>query len=569
MELEGEELLQFINSTLPDTLTIDYHSNTRLSEEESCHVLGQLKRISEFPRCLNRSCIIRTCEDYYQNIILFPCCGYHHGACSQCLKTYFTSTGLTCPMCRSNIIENIPVLQPQQKSNIHYGLSPNENSDLFQGKKHAEIGHYIGHDILINNSNATISFKKSTFCMKVIIPKKSRTRNYSENRRECVFYKNINLETQKKIMEFVLWYQEKYTNNEFHSENILWHLICDITEDFKEITSILKKEFQNENYMKLYDNFIDCLYNLSKKYLKTSSSNINNIDKIELLKNKEKATYLKLSVVRNSNYQDDIEFIKQNTLSFYHTSLTNVKKEMYQFVGKLNCLIEGNNLNSQKSIWEKISGICSSMARVHQFLISYLNSNNLDNSFTENNNLEQQHIRYLPEVYQLLFKSLNLYYQSYVKIRSDVYSDLDIKTKIEQIQTKIYYNYHYYLIDSSNTIRKITIPIINFANGFIPSTENRLNLIDICVLQFKNWLISQLSSDGRMSYDIWNFIALEMHYFNSTQKYFHILSYETISDIVKSYLQKLKQKVETLINNITNRSNNMNTIVLPNFDLLY
>ena len=63
---------------------------------------------------------------------------------------------------------------------------------------------------------------------------------------------------------------------------------------------------------------------------------------------------------------------------------------MYQFVGKLNCLIEGNNLNSQKSICEKISRICSSMACVHQFLISYLNSNNLDNSFTENNNAEQQ-----------------------------------------------------------------------------------------------------------------------------------------------------------------------------------
>jgi hypothetical protein len=281
MSLEGDELQQFINST--NNQSIDYHSDTKLSEEEAIKYIKILKKISEFPRRYNQCCIIGTCDTYYQSLIMFPCCGYNHGACETCLKDYFTSIGVTCPMCRSNMMENIPVLQPQKRLNLDFGLSPNEETHFFQNKKHAEIGHYTGHEVLINNSNATVSFKKATFCMKVNIPKKNKS-NPSENRKELVFYKNINLKTQKKFMEFVIWYQERYTNNKFDNEDILWNLICKMTYKFKEISTLLKKEFQTKNYIKLYDNFIDSLYNLSKEYLKTNNNNnnVNNVNEINL-----------------------------------------------------------------------------------------------------------------------------------------------------------------------------------------------------------------------------------------------------------------------------------------------
>ena len=128
--LEGDELQQFINST--NNQSIDYNSETRLTEELAIKYIKILKKISEFPRRYNQSCIIGTCNVYYQSLILFTCCGYNHGACETCLKDYFTSVGLTCPMCRSNMIENIPVLQPQQKINLDFGLSPNEETDFFQ-----------------------------------------------------------------------------------------------------------------------------------------------------------------------------------------------------------------------------------------------------------------------------------------------------------------------------------------------------------------------------------------------------------------------------------------------------
>ena len=117
--------------------------------------------------------------------------------------------------------------------------------------------------------------------MKVNIPKKNKS-NPSENRKELVFYKNINLKTQKKFMEFVIWYQERYTNNKFDNEDILWNLICKMTYKFKEISTLLKKEFQTKNYIKLYDNFIDSLYNLSKEYLKTNNNNVNDVNEINL-----------------------------------------------------------------------------------------------------------------------------------------------------------------------------------------------------------------------------------------------------------------------------------------------
>ena len=83
-------------------------------------------------------------------------------------------------------------------------------------------------------------------------------------------------------MKFVIWYQERYTNNKFNNEDILWILICKMTLKFKEISTLFKKEFQTQNYIKLYDNFIDSLYNVSKEYLKTNNNNLNNVNEINL-----------------------------------------------------------------------------------------------------------------------------------------------------------------------------------------------------------------------------------------------------------------------------------------------
>ena len=65
MSLNDEDLVEFINSTLPDNLSIDYNSNTKLPEEKAEEVLRYLKPISEFPRRLNQTCII---ENYFINI---------------------------------------------------------------------------------------------------------------------------------------------------------------------------------------------------------------------------------------------------------------------------------------------------------------------------------------------------------------------------------------------------------------------------------------------------------------------------------------------------------------------
>ena len=578
MALEGEELLQFINSTLPDTLSIDYNSNNKLSQEEADQVTHHLKAICEFPRRYNQSCIIGTCDFYYRSVFLFPCCGYNHAVCEKCLKEHLTNVGLKCPMCRSNIIENVIELQPSQKLNIEFGLSPNEETNFFQNKKHAEIGHYTGYEVLINNSNASVSFKKATFCMKVFIPKNGRNENTMNIRREWVFYKNINLKTQKKIMKLVLWYQENYTNNKFHNEIILWNLICDITAEFKEICCLLKKEFQNKNYMKLYDNFIDCIYNVSKKYLK-SNTNENNLDTISLLINREKANYLNISTVRNNNYQNEIDFIDQNCLKFYHTSMNDIKEKIQKFVAKFNCMLNDNILKSEKCVFLNTANICSNMASIHQFIISYLNCSDLDNSLSETNHIEQQYLKYLSEIYNLLFKHLDIYIQSNMN-RSKVYSESNINKQIDNLRKKLTYSYNYLMVENTN-IRKISFPIISFSNGFIASTQNRLNLIDKCVAHFNNWLLQKLSNSNETISDyIWNFITLEMHYFNNSQKYFHVLSYQTISDIIKSHLVKLKEKVEKILNNLNNsnnlidnnnlnhRNNGNHNIILPNFNLL-
>ena len=145
---------------------------------------------------------------------------------------------------------------------------------------------------------------------------------------------------------------------------------------------------------------------------------------------------------------------------------------------------------------------------------------------------------------------------------------------------KITYSYNYLILDN-NYIRKISLPIVNYCNGFITSTPNRLNLIDKVMLQFKNWLLQKINNSDKIIQDyIWNFITLEIHYFNNNQKYFHVLSYGTISDIIKSSLIKLKEKVEKILSNLNNsnnlinnsnlnhHNNGSNNITLPNFNLL-
>ena len=423
-----------------------------------------------------------------------------------------------------------------------------------------------------------ISFKKSNFCMKVMIPKKDRSGSNLNIRREWVFYKNINLKTQKKIMELVIWYQEKYSNNQFHNESILWNLICDITANFKEISCLLKKEFQNENYIKLYQHLIDSIYNLSKKYLK-SATNENNPDIVSLLSNKEKENYLNISIVRNNNYQNEIDFINQNSFKFYNTSLKDIKEKSQKFVATFNCMLYDNILKSEKCVFQYTSNICSNLFNIHQFIISYLNLYNLDNSLSEINQLEHQHLKYLSDIYTLSFKYLNIYIQSNMN-RSKIYRQSDINKQIIECQQKLTYSYNYLILDN-NYIRKISLPIVNYCNGFITSTPNRLNLIDKVMLQFKNWLLQKINNSDKIIQDyIWNFITLEMHYFNNNQKYFHVLSYGTISDIIKSSLIKLKEKVEKILSNLNNsnnlinnsnlnhHNNGSNNITLPNFNLL-
>lgn len=559
MSLNDEDLVEFINSTLPDNLSIDYNSNTKLPEEKAEEVLRYLKPISEFPRRLNQNCIIGTSDYYYQSLILFPCCGYNHGACETSLKDYLTNVGVTCPMCRQNMIENIPVLQPQQRLNLDFGLSTNENCDALQSKKHVEIGHYIGHKILIEKNNVSVSFRKSTFCLKVLIPKKNKNVGF-QNRNEWVFYNNMNLKTQKKLMRFVIWYEEQYTNNKFYSENVLWNLICQITEKFKNVSRLFKKEFQNTNYIKLYNNFINSLYNLSNKYLKTNyhtNYNTNNIDNIECIINKERASYINMSVFRNNNYKNDVEFINQNSLLFYNTSINNIKNQFEKYVCKLNYVIQHKNLTSEKKVFEFISNICNSMANIHQFIINYLNYSDLNNSSVDINHLEDQKLGYLSEIYQLLFINLNLQNESYIINRNINYSNYDINYQMSQITQKINNNYNYLLFDNNN-IRKITFPIVKNSYGFIESTLNRLNLIDNCIMTFQNWLLQKLiNTNETINNTVWECITLELYYFNNSQKYFHVLSYRTISDIIKSNLQKLKQKVESLIDKSIIHLNNL------------
>ena len=328
----------------------------------------------------------------------------------------------------------------------------------------------------------------------------------------------------------------------------------------------------------MYNNFINSLYNLSNKYLKTNY-HTNNIDNIECIINKERASYINMSVFRNNNYKNDIEFINQNSLLFYNTSINNIKGQFEKYVCKLNYVIQHKNLTSEKKVFEFISNICNSMANIHQFIVNYLNYSDLNNSSVDINYLEQQKLGYLSEIYQLLFTNLNLQNESYIINRNINYSNDDINYQMSQITQKINNNYNYLLFDNNN-IRKITLPIVKNSYGFIESTLNRLNLIDNCIMTFQNWLLQKLiNTNETINNNVWECITLEFYYFNNSQKYFHVLSYRTISDIIKSNLQKLKQKIESIINNINNRnianrnningSNNMKTIALPNFNLLY
>jgi hypothetical protein len=242
-------------------------------------------------------------------------------------------------------------------------------------------------------------------------------------------------------------------------------------------------------------------------------------------------------------------------------------------------MLYDNILKSEKCVFQYTSNICSNLFNIHQFIISYLNLYNLDNSLSEINQLEHQHLKYLSDIYTLSFKYLNIYIQSNMN-RSKIYRQSDINKQIIECQQKLTYSYNYLILDN-NYIRKISLPIVNYCNGFITSTPNRLNLIDKVMLQFKNWLLQKINNSDKIIQDyIWNFITLEMHYFNNNQKYFHVLSYGTISDIIKSSLIKLKEKVEKILSNLNNsnnlinnsnlnhHNNGSNNITLPNFNLL-
>lgn len=585
LSLEGIALEEFINSTLPTNLSIDFHSNTRLSESEANQVLTQLAKISEFPRCQNHSCIFGTCGTYYQDVTLFPCCGYNHCACSCCLKQYFTSTGLTCPMCRSNLIENQSLLQPKQKLNLLFGLSPNDNeNELLDGKKHAYIGYYVGHKMILESKNIKVKYKNSSNCIKIIIPKNNQNQLI---RNEWIFYKNMNLQTQKNIMKLVSWYQDNYSKKSFYSENILWNLVSKRTHYFKEISILLKAECFNTIYIKLYQSFYISLYNFCKKYVK-SRSNINGdtsvdinhkLENIILLKNKERHNISLILISRNNNYIDEIQFIKENTLSFYNTCLKEINDLLYKFVGWFSYQIYDNNLNSYKNVWEKVSKMCNSMAQIHQFLLNYLNLHDLDNlqnldNQSQLNCLEEQYKNLLIPIYKLFFKHLKIYCKKYTKNNNSI-PDYKIKKSIKLLQKKEKFIYNYWMIDNGYNLRKVSLPVLDLNNGYFLSNENRLNNIDILIAEFKIWLYTQLYSisvipnyqnqSNNDSYinDIWHIVELELHNFISVQNYMRNMSYNTMGSLFKNIFDKLKKKVVLFINN---KINTTRTNSLPYFN---
>ena len=587
LSLEGIALEEFINSTLPTNLSIDYHSNTRLQESEANQVLTQLTNISEYPRCQNHCCIFGTCETYNQNVILFPCCGYNHCACSNCLKQYFTTTGLTCPMCRSNIIENPPLLQPKQKLNLLFGLSPNDNNDeneLLDNKKHIDIGYYVGHKMILKTKDIKIAFKSSSNCIKIMIPKNNQNQMI---RSDWIFYKNMNLQTQQNIMDLVSWYQDNYSKKLFYSENILWNLVSKRTHYFKEISILLKAECFNTIYINLYHYFYICVHNFCKKHVKCRS-NINGdtsidlnhkLENIILLKNKERKNFLLILISRNNNYIDEIQYIKENTLSFYNTCLKEVNDLLYKFVGWFSCQIYDNNLNCYKNVWDKVSNTCSSMAQIHQFILNYLNLHDLNNlqnldNRSQLNALEEHYKNLLIPVYKLFFKHLKIYCKKYTKTNYSI-PDYKIKNSIKLLQKKERFIYNYWIIDNKHNLRKISLPVLDLNDGYFISNENRLNNIDILIAEFKIWLYTQLYSisiipnysnqNNNNNYinDIWHIVELELHNFSSVQNYMKNMSYNTMSSLLKNIFDKLKKKVVLFINN---KINTKRTNTLPYFN---